>query len=575
MDVQPAVGRLEADLEQTCRERDQLRAENDKCKTQLARKRAEVEDLEKQVDDAAHAAIEDKKEIRGWKRKAEDAERKAEDAEAAARKEKETMQREMEQMRRKMSGMEDELRRLHSQGMGASTVLGGKDSPIDISDREDAPMKMERDRTSASSMERDRTSASSTTRASLQRATTHSKIPAPPIEISDDEAASVVKRESSKTESMDTESLFSPMMSPAPSSVLSETIPRASQSAGTKRRRPIESDADDSDAPPIASTSSGRPKRARASVNYRDSVSPVPSESLSVIGRSTPPPSKRARSAKKPNQTLKPSPVKKSPPARTKNAPNFPDSFLEQYLIPIAAFSISPDPDPTLFGSRLHINGVFGGGTGSMLAQITTSPMASGATEKITAAFPQHKFNPLLPERPGAPGIIFASRADLIVAGKIYRLFVPVKRQKTAVWMYMGDYVHTHAGIVPAEVWASQTNTVKRTWAVHLKGTKTGEYAQMREKLKTSEKELEKLVQALCSGDERVSIGIVQMRCVAYDHTFATHLRHAFDHPSAKVLEQIANKGKRRGRAAAKVASDDGSDEEESEDGDYEDEDEY
>ncbi|KAF7326211.1 hypothetical protein MKEN_00473500 [Mycena kentingensis (nom. inval.)] len=575
MDVQPAVGRLEADLEQTCRERDQLRAENDKCKTQLARKRAEVEDLEKQVDDAAHAAIEDKKEIRGWKRKAEDAERKAEDAErkaedaeAAARKEKETMQREMEQMRRKMSGMEDELRRLQIQGMGASTVSGGKDSPINISDREDAPMKAERHRTSPSS----------TTRSSLQRAKIHSKIPAPPIEISDDEAARVVKRESSKTESMDTESLFSPMMSPAPSSVPSETISRASRRAGTKRRRPTasESDADDSDAPPIASTSSGRPKRTRASVNYRDSVSPALSESLSVIGRSTPPPAKRARSAKKPNQALKPSPAKKSPPARTKNAPNFPDSFLEKYLLPIAAFSVCPAADPTLFGSRLHINGVFGGGTGSMLAQITTSPMASGATqaEKITAAFPQHKFNPLLPERPGAPGILFASRANLIVAGKIYRLFVPVKRQKTAVWMYMGDYVHTHAGIVPAEVWGSQTNTVKRTWAVHLKGTKTGEYAQMRGKLKKNEKELEKLVQALCSGDERVSIGIVQMRCVAYDRTFAAHLRHAFDHPSAKVLEQIANKGKRRGRAAAKVASDDGSDEEDSEDGDYEDEDE-
>ncbi|KAF7326230.1 hypothetical protein MKEN_00475700 [Mycena kentingensis (nom. inval.)] len=538
MDVKPTVGRLEADLEQAHRERDE-------CRTQLARKRAEVEELEKQVDDAAHAAIEDKKEIRSWKRKAED-------AEAAARREKETMRRAMEDMRRKMSGMEDELRRLQSQGMGPrrSPFPGGKDSPIDISDRDDGPMKMERHRTSvqpaavlsAATLQQS-SASSSTTRTSSQRAKTRSQVPTTPIEISDDEAGVAVKRESRKTESMDTESLFSPMMSPAPSSGRSESISRASRKAGTKRRRPTESesDADNSDAPPVASTSSGRPKRARASVNYRDSVSPAPSENLSAIGRASPVPAFPAK-RKKPIPSKPPPKSQRSKPG-TSRIPTFPASFLDKYLRSLPEFHISPAPDPTLVGPRASIHPAFGGQYAQLVTEITSVPRmsAGGASTTTTTVFPQHDWNPLLPVAPGAPGLLFASREDVADEGKVYRIFVRVKEETKSVWRYMGEYRLARAGVVPAEVWQGQTDAVKKKWAEHIRDTKKGVYAEMYANVSAAKAQesdeglaLQDIIDALCRGDKDAAIGIIQMRCVRYDHSFAAHLRYAIDHPPPK-----------------------------------------
>ncbi|KAF7318517.1 hypothetical protein HMN09_00361500 [Mycena chlorophos] len=252
-------------------------------------------------------------------------------------------------------------------------------------------------------------------------------------------------------------------------------------------------------------------KRQRKAVDYRESVSPPP-----VAGPSRIP-------------TMNTSPRNKKPLNLKAEDISLPASVLAEHLYSVPSYPISPTAtgiSPPIYVSRRELQIAYAGNHQSLL-----TPMHIGSNRHV-GAFPQRKFNPLLPTQPGEPGLMFASREDVTKHAR-YSVFSPRDGKGAATWRYLGEYAHTKVGMVSGETWKAQRPEVRNTWAKHIFKIKRGVYKDMREALagKVKEKEgrelkLSDLVEALCAGDV-VTINIVQMRCVDYDEAFAEHVRLA------------------------------------------------
>ncbi|KAF8217406.1 hypothetical protein K438DRAFT_1924915 [Mycena galopus ATCC 62051] len=224
------------------------------------------------------------------------------------------------------------------------------------------------------------------------------------------------------------------------------------------------------------------------------------------------------------------------------------------------------------------------------------------------AIFPQPGLNPFLPQAPGAAGLIFASRFEIIVDHELpWALFC---KHKSAggkiVWRYMGDYRNRHCGDLTAEQFKSQATAVKQQWGKLLIKSKMveayiamrarialrkagvafvrGDANEIREMGEVTRKggrplpvEAKDIIDALGRGEE--VIGIIRMECISYNHELVAEMarRHEDWNVAPVPVQPVQRAGatKRRKRvsktATRRICSDsstsDYSPESESEDG--------
>lgn len=94
----------------------------------------------------------------------------------------------------------------------------------------------------------------------------------------------------------------------------------------------------------------------------------------------------------------------------------------------------------------------------TFLQTFKTNP---SGTRTRRVVFPRLDLNPNIPSRPGEPGLIFASRHE-ILENPPWTLFVKLRNETPAVWLYLGEYKCTLSGKMTAEQFAGQGPTYVR-----------------------------------------------------------------------------------------------------------------
>ncbi|KAJ7022452.1 hypothetical protein C8F04DRAFT_1137956 [Mycena alexandri] len=231
------------------------------------------------------------------------------------------------------------------------------------------------------------------------------------------------------------------------------------------------------------------------------------------------------------------------------------------YLANTAALDINPQPMDDVYVPRWFLREKFGGSDQHFIA---TFHPDKGADRHRRAVFPRADLNPFLPHAPGAPGLIFASRMEIVEdptpPTPPWALFLKDNPSGKAVWRYMGDYRNRRCGNLTAEQFKSQTPEVKQKWGSRLLASRQhpvyvamrarialrkagvavvpGDDAEAREmKMVKAEKkgkpplkalhlEEQDIVAALSRGDE--TIDIIRLECVSYDHAFVAELARRY-----------------------------------------------
>ncbi|KAK7050247.1 hypothetical protein R3P38DRAFT_2862457 [Favolaschia claudopus] len=218
-------------------------------------------------------------------------------------------------------------------------------------------------------------------------------------------------------------------------------------------------------------------------------------------------------------------------------------------------FPSTAPPNPTLLISRRFLLKQYGVLNQTFLGSFK-------ATDGRGAVFPQPELNPFLPDKPGAPGLIFASRFEIVeeYKGMPWALFCKhthKEKGKGIVWRYMGEYRNVHCGDLTPEQFGGQTQRVKQQWGSLLKKAKVvdtyvgirarvalrkagvrftpGDETEMRERGEQVAKkggrplpvEAQDIVDALTRGDE--TIGIIKMECVSYDHALVEDMEGRYE----------------------------------------------
>lgn len=140
-----------------------------------------------------------------------------------------------------------------------------------------------------------------------------------------------------------------------------------------------------------------------------------------------------------------------------KEAFTLPQDVVDMYLRDAEDFVIDPAPTDTPYVSRKFISLRFGGNEQHFIARFKP---ADGSRAVV---FPQADLNPFLPMRPGAAGLIFASRRE--VTEGPWSLFCKDKPSGEAVWRYMGDYENHICGRPTPEQFQRQTPEVRAVFA--------------------------------------------------------------------------------------------------------------
>ncbi|KAH9486088.1 hypothetical protein JR316_0000152 [Psilocybe cubensis] len=224
-------------------------------------------------------------------------------------------------------------------------------------------------------------------------------------------------------------------------------------------------------------------------------------------------------------------------------------STVLKHLSPCQPLPISPAPTAPEV-SRRFLTATYGGNPQSFINVLKKNPTGPG-TRRIV--FPMLDCNPFVPRNPGEPGLIFASRHE-ILSDPPWTVFVKRTNAAPAVWMYQGEYECTLCGTMTVEEFVSQTQKVQDRWAQEVHDAKTYDvYVIMRARValrkagliplkdKVEETSLiEEEMQNIKRGKGRVvtlgeilsafhkgeeAIDIIRMNCVKYDHIFADDMK--------------------------------------------------
>ncbi|KAK0493168.1 hypothetical protein EDD18DRAFT_1180920 [Armillaria luteobubalina] len=240
---------------------------------------------------------------------------------------------------------------------------------------------------------------------------------------------------------------------------------------------------------------------------------------------------------------------------------------------------INPPPSTGFYVSRVFVSSIYGGSSMQFMQKLTAFD--------IQCIWPTKDLNPLVVDSPGAPGLLFTSRPE-IVGGTPWHVFCKRQVEKRTLWEYAGKYTMVVSGKIEAEQFAAQTETTKKRWGDYLVTRKEARvYVAMRarialrkhgqplderrvcmeieavmgramekpgdEEMTKQDKQKEKgkikarvplavtagdVIEAFCNDDEYINI--LRMDCIGYDHAFVRDMQ--------KKLSQWQPKPKNTGK---------------------------
>ncbi|KAK0241272.1 hypothetical protein EDD85DRAFT_818263 [Armillaria nabsnona] len=242
-------------------------------------------------------------------------------------------------------------------------------------------------------------------------------------------------------------------------------------------------------------------------------------------------------------------------------------------------YTIHPPAPEGFYVPRVFVADTYGGSAYQFLQTLKT--------RNIKCVWPKKGLNPLVVDAPGAPGLMFASRLE-IVESKPWHVFSERQVDKQIRWEYMGKYESVVSGRIEAEQFAGQSEEVKTQWGKSSK--KADVYVAMRARIalrkhglridnvsvdremevitkkmrkrsvykeitKDEKREVmneikaraplaitaEEIVDAFCNGDEHIKI--LRMECVGYDHAFVKDMQEKLPHwkPKSEATVQKAS----------------------------------
>jgi hypothetical protein len=111
------------------------------------------------------------------------------------------------------------------------------------------------------------------------------------------------------------------------------------------------------------------------------------------------------------------------------------------------------------------------GGSNQQFVQLVKADrnVSSNPTPQMRRiVWPMLTMNPAMPRYPGAPGLVFASRHDILYNGP-WTVFCPdVTNKKFRRWIYLGEYESEIVGQLTAEEFSSQATTVSMQYTPFL-----------------------------------------------------------------------------------------------------------
>ncbi|EDR00627.1 uncharacterized protein LACBIDRAFT_313095 [Laccaria bicolor S238N-H82] len=311
------------------------------------------------------------------------------------------------------------------------------------------------------------------------------------------------------------------------------------------------------------------------------------------VESSTPRPRRTAIiSAKRPPPQLPtPTTTSKRPKKEENKVFSLPRSITDTYLKSYEPLTITPPPT-SLAVPRKLLRLAYGGSDQQFLQYIqpSTNPSNPGTVRRMV--WPQIEMNPLMPSVAGHPGIVFASRHE-ILENPPWTAWCRCLESPKAMWCYLGEYESELCGQMSAEQFKDQPQKAKEAWAeLLIKGKAFDVYVAMRARIalrkhnvfplepqaledgkpETDEQVAERaksledeeikaikrnkgrkvdsgdVIRAFSRGDE--AIDIIRMRCVSYDHVFAQDLQRQFDN-----YDQLLEREKEKKAAEGKQGS--------------------
>jgi hypothetical protein len=103
---------------------------------------------------------------------------------------------------------------------------------------------------------------------------------------------------------------------------------------------------------------------------------------------------------------------------------------------------------------------MYGGSDQQFLQYISPSRNPSGQ-KKRRIVFPMFDMNPSMPSAPGEPGLVYASRHE-ILEHPPWTLFSKDAAAKKAVWRYLGEYENELCGEMSPEMFRNQQLVVSQ-----------------------------------------------------------------------------------------------------------------
>ncbi|KAK0448893.1 uncharacterized protein EV420DRAFT_1566016 [Desarmillaria tabescens] len=277
------------------------------------------------------------------------------------------------------------------------------------------------------------------------------------------------------------------------------------------------------------------------------------------------------------------------------------DNYLAQiesiHLKNAKQYTTKPPPPTGFYVPRVFVSSVYGGSSMQFMQKLTAFD--------IQCIWPTKDLNPLVVDSPGAPGLLFTSRPE-IVGGKPWHVFCKWQVEKQLRWEYAGKYTMVISGKIKAEQLAAQTEATKKRWGEYLITRKEARvYVAMRARIalrkhdqplderrvcmeieavtgraveKPGDKRMTKedkqkergkikarvplavtakdVIEALCNGDEHINI--LRMDCIGYDHTFVKDMQKKLPQWQSKSKSTPKNKSASAGKGKLPLRPDDG-----------------
>ncbi|KAJ7590632.1 hypothetical protein C8J56DRAFT_933452 [Mycena floridula] len=238
-------------------------------------------------------------------------------------------------------------------------------------------------------------------------------------------------------------------------------------------------------------------------------------------------------------------------------------------------FQIDPPPPKELYISREFMASTYGGSM-YQFVQFCDAHRNPSGRKKRCIVWAQNALNPCMPPAPGKPGLMFASRHDVLNRDNgPWTVFGHRPTREGIRWEYVGGYDSELCGRIGAADFKAQDPRVKEQWAaLILKSKKQDCYVKMRKRItlrkhgrKVTDEAVDQLKDGVLSVDRKdiirafelgqEGIDIIRMQCVEYDHAFVADIQRKYStwtpkeknsKKAAKKPPQPKGKGKEKAR---------------------------